>query len=77
MPPPANIRSERKGNPVSGGIAGPPCRWGVINTGAPSSRFGVRCKAAGIAPRKINIVANFKEMNPESCLTVTHKEALD
>jgi hypothetical protein len=45
---PASRRRRRKGNPVPGGITGPPCHWD-INTGTWSSRFGVGGKADDLA----------------------------
>jgi hypothetical protein len=37
---PASSKRRRKGNPVPGGITGPPCSWGDINTGTWPSRLG-------------------------------------
>jgi hypothetical protein len=37
---PASRKRRQKGNPVLGGITGPPCSWGDINTGTWPSRLG-------------------------------------
>jgi hypothetical protein len=44
-----SCRRQRKGNPVPGGITGPPCHWGDTNTETWSSRLGVGCKADNLA----------------------------
>jgi hypothetical protein len=37
---PASRKRRHKGNQVPGGITGPPCSWGDINTGTWPSRLG-------------------------------------
>jgi hypothetical protein len=60
---PASRRRRRKGNPVPGGISGPPCHWGDINTETLSSGLGVGRNAVDLALWKRNIYILLR--NPE------------